>query len=290
MNEAEFGNYGIWKCAWCALEKPATAHQKRQQFCSTKCYGANKSQNWVGEKNPSFKNASQKTCLHCHGNFSSYNKGRKFCTLKCYSNFCESKKLPAISKEKRSKNKKICVTCNESFDCSAASHKINCSIECATVWRNNKLRHKNCAICGNQFRVFPSSTKRYCSYECHLDSGGAFKAGMAAAKAIMKYGPKKDANHNELFDVLKKYCAVYDVSASGMGIPDGLAWVNNAWHLFDVKNPKTGYGKRGLNPVQKKWLSQAQGGPIYLLYTVEDAENFGCGRFEGLKFEVPDSD
>lgn len=105
----------------------------------------------------------------------------------------------------------------------------------------------------------------------------------------MKYGAKKDANHNEIFQVLQKMCATYDLSAAGNGVPDGIAWVDGAWHLFDVKNPKTGYGRRGMNAVQKKWLSQWPGGPIYLLYTVDDAVKFAKGDFLGLKSETPEA-
>lgn len=123
----------------------------------------------------------------------------------------------------------------------------------------------------------------YCSYKCHLDSGGAFRAGIAASKAIMKYGAKKDANHNQIFTELRKHCAVYDFSAMGHGLPDGIAWIKESWHLFDVKNPKTGYGRRGLNPVQIKWVNQWKGGPVYLIYTEEEAVQFGIGNFSGIK-------
>lgn len=99
----------------------------------------------------------------------------------------------------------------------------------------------------------------------------------------MKYGAKKDANHNEIFAVMRKYCPVYDLSNAGMGIPDGVAWINQAWQLFDVKNPKTAYGRRGLNKVQRKWLETWRGGPVYLIYTVEEAERFAQGNFEGIK-------
>ena len=100
----------------------------------------------------------------------------------------------------------------------------------------------------------------------------------------MKYGPKKDANHNEVMNEMRKHCAVYDMSTAGMGLPDGLAWINGAWHLFDIKNPKTSYGRRGLNKVQKKWIEQWKGGPVYLIYTTEEAANFAQGKFEGIKF------
>ena len=100
----------------------------------------------------------------------------------------------------------------------------------------------------------------------------------------MKYGPKKDANHNELLAEIIKHCPVYDLSKHGGGLPDGLAWVDGAWRLFDVKNPKTGYGRRGLNPTQKKWLGQCDGGPVYLIYSVEEAGRFARGQFDGIKF------
>lgn len=99
----------------------------------------------------------------------------------------------------------------------------------------------------------------------------------------MKYGAKKDANHNAVFSVMRKHCPVYDLSNAGMGIPDGIAWISGAWHLFDVKNPKTAYGRRGLNKVQLKWLETWNGGPVYLIYTVEEGERFAQGNFEGIK-------
>jgi len=109
---------------------------------------------------------------------------------------------------------------------------------------------------------------------------------MASAEATLKYGPRKDANHNEVIAEMRKYCAVYDMSTAGMGIPDGVAWINGAWHLFDIKNPKTGYGRRGLNKVQKKWLETWAGGPVYLIYTEEEASLFAQGKFDGIKFAI----
>jgi len=103
----------------------------------------------------------------------------------------------------------------------------------------------------------------------------------------MKYGAKKDANHKEIIEEMRRHCAVHDLSSFGGGLPDGIAWIGEAWHLFDVKNPKTGYGRRGLNEVQKKWVGQWQGGPVYLIYTVEEAARFALGNFSGIKFVAP---
>lgn len=101
----------------------------------------------------------------------------------------------------------------------------------------------------------------------------------------MKYGAKRDANHNEIFEEMRKHCPVLDMSAAGHGLPDGIAGINGALYLFDVKNPKTGYGRRGLNAVQKKWVEQWKGSPVYLIYTVEEAARFARGDFTGIKFE-----
>ena len=282
------GRYGIWKCGSCAVEKLGTARQMRKKYCSMSCYGKGKSLDVLGSANTNYKGGCSKACIFCGGFYESYNKSRKFCSKKCHVASINAGKKAKAPKQKKEAHQKSCAYCSQLFRCCKTSSKTTCSAFCSSHLRAGKETIKACAMCGVDYRSSPSQDRKYCSYKCHLDSGGAFKAGMAAAKATMKYGPKRDANHAELFAVLRKHCAVYDVSTSGMGIPDGLAWVNGAWHLFDVKNPKTGYGKRGLNPIQKKWLSQAQGGPIYLLYTAEDAENFATGKFDGLKFEAPE--
>lgn len=288
MNE-KTGRYGIWKCSSCAVEKLGTARQMRKKYCSMSCYGKGKSLDVLGPANTNYKGGCSKTCIFCGGFYESYNKSRKFCSKKCHVASINAGKKIKAPKQKKEAHHKSCVYCGQLFRCCKTSSKTTCSSSCSGSLRSSKETIKTCAMCGVDYRSPPSQNRKFCSYKCHLDSGGAFKAGMAAAKAIMKYGPKRDANHSELFAVLRKHCAVYDVSTSGMGIPDGIAWINGAWHLFDIKNPKTGYGKRGLNQVQKKWLSQAPGGPIYLLYTVEDAENFATGKFGGLKFETPEA-
>ena len=100
----------------------------------------------------------------------------------------------------------------------------------------------------------------------------------------MKYGAKRDQNHTQILGVLRSVgIPVYDLSNAGCGIPDCLAWVCGQWHLFEVKNPNTAYGKRGLNPIQHRWLAQWRGGPVYILRTDEDALNFSKGDFHLVK-------
>lgn len=102
---------------------------------------------------------------------------------------------------------------------------------------------------------------------------------------MKKYGAKKDANHKEVMQVIEQITAVLDLSHAGYGVPDGAAWVEGGWHLFDIKNPKTSYGKKGLNDRQKKWARDWRGGPVYLIHDTDEAQDFARGRFEGLKRE-----
>jgi hypothetical protein len=236
-----------------------------------------------GSDNPNFKNAGHKVCIKCGCNYHNYNSKSLFCSQFCY-NSNRVKKTLKIKLLKQPQSK-ICKFCEKIFLCSHTSAKITCSNECSLNLRKSKKTTTNCLYCGKIFDFSPSQKRKYCSYKCHLDSGGAFRAGIESSKAIMKYGAKKDANHHEIFDELKKYCAVYDLSTHGYGLPDGLAWINDAWHLFDVKNPKTSYGRKGLNNIQKKWLTQWKGGPVYLIYTTDEAKDFAHGNFENLKKE-----
>jgi len=255
---------GIWKCAHCSVEARATVHQMRKTYCSMECMAEGYKTRLTGAENPNYRGASEKVCQHCGGGYQSHNPARKFCSPGCY---VDSK--PKVQKPAKQMRLRLVKPPKP---------------------RRPPRAEKPCIQCGTKFKFSPSQSGRlFCSYQCHLDSGGAFRAGLAAREAKMKYGPKKDANHNEIFEVLQKMCATYDLSALGRGVPDGIAWVNGAWHLFDVKNPKTGYGRRGMNPVQRKWLCQWGGGPIYLIYTIDDAIQFAKGQFVGLKSETPES-
>jgi hypothetical protein len=99
-----------------------------------------------------------------------------------------------------------------------------------------------------------------------------------------KYGAKKDANHNEVVEAFKALGAdVLDTSNLGGGVPDLIIGCRNAWHLVDVKNPNTGYGRRGLNKRQKEWALAWKGGPVYLISTVEEAADLVNGNFTALK-------
>jgi len=167
---------------------------------------------------------------------------------------------------------KICKSCAIPFPCDRTSNVITCSTECRLAHREEKKGKANCLHCGKYFTFSPSTKKIYCTYACHLASGGAWRAGIAAQKAIMKYGAKKDANHHEIVDALKAAGGyVIDMSHVGGGFPDLIVGAHQKTILVEIKNPKTAYGKRGLNKNQIKWKEKWLGGPYCVIDSVEAA-------------------
>lgn len=152
------------------------------------------------------------------------------------------------------------------------------------TWRGTRKELLNCPQCNRLFYTYKSRPKIHCSYKCHIDSGGARRAGEASVKMVAKYGAKKDANHKEIVDAFFKLGAdVLDISSMGCGMPDLVVWCRNLWHLVDVKNLKTAYGRRGLNKRQIQWAKEWKGGPIYLISTIEQAADLVNGKTSGLK-------
>ena len=160
----------------------------------------------------------------------------------------------------------ICIICNQSFRSFSrlkycADHKAEAAINKVAKIKlgkpidPDKKETKICLQCKKQFEHYKSRQKFYCSYECHLDSGGAWRAGLASKKAVMKYGAKKDANDLEIVEALKKAGAyVIDMSHVGSGFPDLIVGAHQKTMLVEIKNPKTAYGKKGLNKNQQKLL------------------------------------
>ena len=193
---------------------------------------------------------------------------------------------------------KACIECGRPFTVRAshAPKRQRCSKACMAATLRRKIGsavhnylggapRRFCQFCKREYRSF-DKRRIYCSYDCFVQSGGPQRAGEASVRATMRYGAKKDANHAEVMGALREHCAAYDLSSAGCGLPDGIAWVPpGIWCFFDIKNPKTTYGRKGLNKVQKRWLARWEGGPVYLLYSAEEAARFAKGEFQGIKFE-----
>ncbi|WP_250533962.1 hypothetical protein [Caballeronia sp. AZ10_KS36] len=99
-----------------------------------------------------------------------------------------------------------------------------------------------------------------------------------------KYGAKKDANHAELVSAFKRLgVGVMDLSVLGSGVPDLLIWCAKRYLLVDIKNRGTGYGRRGLNQNQKDWADGWRGGPVYLVYDLDDVVALANGHLDFVK-------
>jgi len=184
----------------------------------------------------------------CQAEFQHYNKQRKFCSQACY----HASKPRALPKKQ--------LTLRLAKPPRVANPKV---IRSVVV---------QCERCGTEFSKFPSMTKRFCSYECHLASGGAQRAGSAAVEARLKYGAKKDANHDEVVQALERAGAsVIDMSHVGRGFPDLICGFRGITLLMEIKNPKTAYGRRGFNVNQRRWQENWRGGPVALVDSAEAA-------------------
>lgn len=248
---------------------------------------------FVGEKNPNYKNAGKRICICCGLEYHSYNKTRKYCAFSCYVKDQKERIIESGlkgSKAKRKTREKLgykcsCKICFISFRSLGRSkycqdHKKEAKIAKLAQIRlgkpvdTNKHVIANCLFCKKEFQFFKSRKvpQQYCSYQCHLNSGGAWRAGIASSKATMKYGAKKDANHNEVVDALKKAGAyVIDMSHVGCGFPDLIVGFQGKTMLMEIKNLKTSYGKKGLNKNQIKWKEQWTGGTYCVVTCPETA-------------------
>lgn len=169
-----------------------------------------------------------------------------------------------------------------------------CSIACKALagralrgaanpnWRGGT----KCQQCGAVFVANDCSKRRrkFCSYECHLASGGAIRAGLRAAEMARKYGAKKDANHVPIVDLLRK-CGVphIDVSGIGCGMPDLVVNIRDRFELWEIKNRKTSYGRKGLSKNQKAWADGWRGSPVYVIHDVDEALRFINGDLAGIE-------
>lgn len=272
---------GQFFCLVCGEECQGRVVDGRGKYCSVDCRSIDYKDRFKGEGNPNFSNAGQKTCSQCGWKYLSYQKGSKFCSPRCYANSRpkENRRVKLVRPRRNIGPPKACKVCGLACGNTQANY---CSQTCVGKGKSQGLS-RTCTHCNETFNYSPSTERIFCSYECFVADGGAVRAGLASAEAILKkYGAKKDANHNEVFGVIKQFCAVHDLSNAGHGIPDGVAYVNGQWHLFDVKNPKTSYGKRGLNDRQKRWMSDWRGGPVYLIHNTDEAQRFAKGQFDGL--------
>jgi hypothetical protein len=164
---------------------------------------------------------------------------------------------------------RACGSCGLVFGWKKTGDKAKyCSVVCAgrgngSISTNrNKLNKYNCFECKTDFSSYYKNRK-YCSKKCANDG---WSKNMPRG-----YACKKDANHSEIVDILTKIGAsVIDMSNVGKGFPDLIVGFQSKTILMEIKNPKTAYGKKGLNKNQVKWKEEWTGG-VYCVVDSPDA-------------------
>jgi hypothetical protein len=150
--------------------------------------------------------------------------------------------------------------------------------------RRLNLVSVTCSQCKKTFEAYGSLNRKYCSYACHLASGGALRAGLAASRSISRYRAKKDFNHDKIVDrFIENGVFVIDLSKLGSGMPDLLVFCAGGTRLVEVKNPETSYGRRGANKLQKAWAADWRGGPVHIVRTVEEVDALCAGRVDEVE-------
>jgi hypothetical protein len=81
----------------------------------------------------------------------------------------------------------------------------------------------------------------------------------------MRYARRTDANQSIIVEALRKAGAKVKVVHQPY---DLQIWLGDKTMYIEVKNPKTGYGRKGLNAKQ---LEEAQGLPVAMVDSVEAA-------------------
>lgn len=81
----------------------------------------------------------------------------------------------------------------------------------------------------------------------------------------MRYARRVDANQGIIVEALRKAGAKVKIVHQPY---DLQVWVGDRTMYLEVKNPKTGYGRKGMN---EKQAEEAQGLPVYMADSVESA-------------------
>ena len=81
----------------------------------------------------------------------------------------------------------------------------------------------------------------------------------------MRYARRVDANQAEIVAALRKAGAKVKIVHQPY---DLQVWIGERTMYLEVKNPKTGYGRKGLN---EKQAEEAQGLPVAMVDSVESA-------------------
>lgn len=152
-----------------------------------------------------------------------------------------------------------------------AAYKTRLSGEANPHWKGET---NTCANCGDKYRNYSPYTK-YCCRECFLVSGANKCPTDLSGK---RFAARADNNHDEIVRALEDAgVSVADFRNVRGGIPDICAAHDGYTALIEVKNPKTHYGKSGLNKLQEAF-AKGWPGDVFVVHNAEEAlAVFGIG-------------
>lgn len=106
----------------------------------------------------------------------------------------------------------------------------------------------------------------------------------------MKHLVKRDANQRELIIAIKRLgWLVMDISEIGYGVPDLLVQKRGQKEptvkFIEIKNPKTSYGRKGLNRRQRAFAAE-WGSDIYVVSTLDDVCRFCRGELPAVGIDM----
>jgi hypothetical protein len=99
------------------------------------------------------------------------------------------------------------------------------------------------------------------------------RAAAAAARTTMpRRASRRDDNHAEIVAAFEKLgWSVLDLANVGAGVPDLIIGDHaHGVHLVEIKNKKTGYGRRGLSRSQRDWAARWMAGNVHVVTSLDD--------------------
>ena len=82
---------------------------------------------------------------------------------------------------------------------------------------------------------------------------------------------RHDANHAEIIATMRGVGAfVVDTSSLGMFV-DAVVAYQGTWHIIEIKNPETQYGRSGLNANQQALATMAGSAPVHVVSSADEA-------------------
>jgi Holliday junction resolvase len=190
----------------------------------------------------------------------------KYCSVEC--------RHKAASKRFSKQAMRACLWCGKEFAAltspsrAAENRDRYCSRGCANKAKTTAVT-RPCVRCGDPLKVKPSDgkyhAKKYCSSQCYWQT--------VRESEDMRRAPRKDDNHDDVAEVFEKSgFVVLDMSAAGRGMPDLIVSYGQVIKMVEIKNPKTGYGRRGLNKHQVKF--KERGFPVCVVNGTDQALEF----------------